>query len=80
VASINRVGTEGDSIFWGSSFIADPMGRIIAEASTDQPEVLTTEIDLSLVEHYRRHWNLFFRDRRNDAYGPITEKWADGDP
>jgi len=77
VAAANRVGTEGESIFWGSSFIADPMGRVLAEASADQQEILTAEIDLSQIEHYRRHWNLFFRDRRSDAYGQITEKWID---
>lgn len=75
VAAVNRIGTEGESVFWGSSFVADPMGRVIAEASTDQQEVLTAELDLSRVEHYRRHWNLFFRDRRNDAYGGLTQKW-----
>ncbi|MEM7625554.1 MAG: carbon-nitrogen hydrolase [Planctomycetota bacterium] len=77
VAAVNRIGQEGESIFWGSSFIADPMGRILAQASTDQPEVLTAEIDFSRVEHYRRHWNLFFRDRRIDAYGGITRRWSD---
>lgn len=77
VAAVNRIGQEDESIFWGSSFIADPMGRILAQASTDQQEILTAEIDLSQVEHYRRHWNLFFRDRRTDAYGGITQRWAD---
>ncbi|MEM7681494.1 MAG: carbon-nitrogen hydrolase [Planctomycetota bacterium] len=77
VAAANRIGTEGTSTFWGSSFVADPMGRVIAQASEDQPEVLLAELDLSLVEHYRRNWCLFFRDRRIDAYGPISQRWLD---
>ena len=76
VAAPNRIGQEGESIFWGSSFIADPMGRILAQASVDQQEVLTAEIDLSKIEHYRRHWNLFFRDRRTDAYQGVTQRWG----
>jgi N-carbamoylputrescine amidase len=76
VAAANRIGREADSIFWGSSFIADPMGRILAEASTDQPEVLLAELDLTRIEHYRRRWNLFLRDRRIDAYGGITQRWG----
>lgn len=76
VAAANRIGREADSIFWGSSFIADPMGRIIAQASTDQQEVLTAELDLTRVEHYRRKWNMFFRDRRIDAYDGMTQRWG----
>ena len=75
VASPNRIGQEGVNTFWGSSFIADPLGRILAQASSDQQEILTAELDLSLVEHHRRNWNLFFRDRRPDAYAGITQRW-----
>lgn len=75
VAVPNRIGREGVNTFWGSSFIADPMGRVIAQASTDQQEILTAELDLSEVEQSRRNWNLFFRDRRPDAYGGITQRW-----
>jgi N-carbamoylputrescine amidase len=77
VAAANRIGREGDSIFWGGSFLADPMGRVLAQASADQQEVLTAELDLGLIEHYRRKWNLFFRDRRIDAYEGITRRWGD---
>lgn len=76
VAVPNRIGTEGVNTFWGHSFIADPMGRVLAQASADQPEVLTAEIDLSQVEKSRREWNLFFRDRRPDAYAGITQRWG----
>ncbi|MEO0586139.1 MAG: carbon-nitrogen hydrolase [Planctomycetota bacterium] len=81
VAACNRIGTEPnpeadhDTVFWGSSFVCDPMGRVIAEASTDQQEVLLAEIDFALIEKYRQKWNMFFRDRRVDAYAPIASRW-----
>jgi N-carbamoylputrescine amidase len=77
VAAPNRIGREGVNTFWGGSFIADPLGRILAQASTDQPEVLTAELDLSQVEASRRTWNLFFRDRRPEAYGPLAQRWIE---
>ncbi|MEO0515277.1 MAG: carbon-nitrogen hydrolase [Planctomycetota bacterium] len=77
VAAVNRIGTEGVNTFWGHSFIADPMGRVLAQASADQQEILTAEFDLSQVEQSRREWNLFFRDRRPDAYGGMTQRWGD---
>ena len=73
VAAINRVGTEDDLTFWGSSFIADPGGQIIAEASADKEEVLVAECDLSLIEQTRRGWP-FLRDRRIDAYAGLLKR------
>ena len=73
VAAINRVGTEDDLTFWGSSFVVDPGGQIIAEASTDQEEVLIAECDLSLIESTRRGWP-FLRDRRVDAYAGLLSR------
>ena len=84
VISVNRVGHEkpaegGDGIeFWGSSFICDPFGVVLAEASIDKEETLIVEIDLSRVEEVRRHWP-FLRDRRVDAYGGITKRFLDED-
>jgi N-carbamoylputrescine amidase len=78
VAAINRTGFEGPADrgleFWGSSFVADPFGRLIDEASTDKEEVLVVECDPKLMDEVRRNWP-FFRDRRIDAYAPITERW-----
>lgn len=78
VASVNRVGLEitvGDGIeFFGHSFIADPFGRILAMGSHDKEEIITATIDPKLVEETRRNWP-FFRDRRVDAYGGITNRW-----
>jgi N-carbamoylputrescine amidase len=62
--------------FWGGSFLADPFGRVIAEASHDAEEILLGEIDLGLIEETRRNWP-FLRDRRIDAYGGITRRFID---
>ena len=62
--------------FWGGSFIADPFGRVIAQASHDKEEILIGEIDLKLQEDTRRNWP-FLRDRRIDAYNGITSRFID---
>jgi len=78
VAAVNRVGFEGPRDkgleFWGSSFVADPFGQLITEASTNKEEILIAECDLRHMEEVRRNWP-FLRDRRTDAYGPILERW-----
>ncbi|HSQ32396.1 MAG TPA: carbon-nitrogen hydrolase [Gemmatimonadaceae bacterium] len=78
VASPNRVGHEDepgtDGIeFFGNSFIADPFGRILADAGTD-PAILTATCDPKLIEDTRRNWP-FLRDRRIDAYAPILSRY-----
>jgi N-carbamoylputrescine amidase len=72
---VNRVDGVGLE-FWGGSFLADPFGRIIAKASHDAEEILLGEIDLGLIEETRRNWP-FLRDRRIDAYAPITSRFLD---
>ncbi len=79
VAVVNRIGLEktGDRPgieFWGSSFIADPQGVVIAEASVGREEVLLAEIDLTHLEDIRRNWP-FLRDRRIDAYQGIDRRF-----
>jgi N-carbamoylputrescine amidase len=78
VAAVNRTGFEGPSDsgieFWGNSFVADPFGQVIAQASADKEEVLVSECDPKRMDEVRRNWP-FFRDRRIDAYAPITERW-----
>jgi N-carbamoylputrescine amidase len=80
VAAINRVGFEGPPEhgleFWGGSFVADPFGRVIAEASHDREETLVVECDPREIEETRRNWP-FFRDRRIDAYAPILNRVTD---
>jgi N-carbamoylputrescine amidase len=84
VAAVNRVGFEKTSAasagleFWGSTFICDPFGVVLAEASTEREEVLLAEIDLARLEDVRRNWP-FLRDRRIDAYAGITNRFLDED-
>jgi N-carbamoylputrescine amidase len=78
VASPNRVGHEDETgtdgiDFFGNSFIADPFGRILAEAGTD-PAILIANCDPQLIEETRRNWP-FLRDRRIDAYAPILSRY-----
>jgi len=82
VAVVNRVGHEippegGPGLeFWGSSFVADPFGVVIAEASTDKEEILVAKVDLARIEEVRRNWP-FLRDRRIDAYSGIERRFLD---
>ncbi len=83
VAAVNRVGHErlpglsGQGIeFWGSSFVSDPFGVVVAEASAGKEEVVVTEVDLGRVEEVRRNWP-FLRDRRIDAYGGLSQRYMD---
>jgi N-carbamoylputrescine amidase len=80
VAAINRVGYEGPPDhgleFWGSSFVADPFGQVVAQGSSDQEEILISECDPRRMEDVRRNWP-FLRDRRIDAYAPILQRWLD---
>ena len=87
VAVVNRVGFETGDIrgnsapgagleFWGGSFLCDPFGRVIAEASHDKEEILIGEVDLRALEDIRRNWP-FLRDRRIDSYAPITSRLLD---
>ncbi len=78
VVAVNRVGKEGQLKFWGQSFVADPFGRIIAKASEDKEEILIVECDLKRIEETRQNWP-FLRDRRIDAYGPLSLRFRDGD-
>jgi N-carbamoylputrescine amidase len=83
VAAVNRTGLEkqvsnSDGIlFWGSSFIADPQGVIIAQGSVNKEEIVLGEIDLSRIEYIRHNWP-FLRDRRIDAYSGIEKRYIDG--
>ena len=73
VASINRVGNEGGSDFWGGSFIAGPFGQILAEAD-DSETIISAEIDLTAIETQRQTWP-FFRDRRIESYNQILKRF-----
>ena len=76
VVSVNRVGSEAGVNFWGGSFIANPMGTIVYQASHHDEEIIVKEIDVSKTDSYRVHWP-FLRDRRIDSYQPITKRYLD---
>ena len=80
VVSVNRVGFEqnGAMKFWGGSFIANPLGSILYQASHDKEEVNVLELDLKKTDSIRTHWP-FLRDRRIDSYQPITKRFIDED-
>lgn len=83
VASVNRVGFEcppgGEGLdFWGASFVCDPFGVMLAEASGKE-ELVVAECDWGRIEEVRRQWP-FLRDRRIDSYAPIVHRLLDGPP
>jgi N-carbamoylputrescine amidase len=79
VAAVNRVGHEGDLAggleFWGTSFVSDPFGVVLTQGSVEREEVLVATCDRERLEDVRRNWP-FFRDRRIDAYGGLTQRWG----
>ena len=81
VITVNRTGHETDPSgqtngiqFWGNSFVAGPQGELLAEFPNDHEEVRVVEIDKARSENVRRWWP-FFRDRRIDAFGGLTERF-----
>lgn len=80
VVSVNRVGLEqnGAMKFWGGSFVSNPFGSVIYQASHDKEEIKVIEIDTAKTDQYRTHWP-FLRDRRIDSYDSITKRYIDGE-
>ena len=72
VAAVNRVGQEGDLIFWGSSFVCDSFGQVIKRASDKEEEVLVVEVDLDKNSEVQEGWG-FFRNRRPETYGSLVD-------
>lgn len=71
VAGLNRVGVEGEYTYYGRSVFLDPTGEIVAQAGEGE-EVLIAECDLDVIVERRRAWQ-FYRDRRPDTYGVLTD-------
>lgn len=65
--------------FWGQSFISDPCGTVVKKASEKEEEVLIYPVDLSLIHGTRDALAHSFRDRRNDSYGGLAERYLDRD-
>lgn len=78
--SVNRVGFEQDGAmkFWGGSFVSNPFGSILYQASHTDEEIIVVDIDTQESDNNRVHWP-FLRDRRIDSYQPITNRWIDND-
>ena len=75
VGAINRVGTEAPwniGRFYGTSYFCNPRGQFVAEASTDQDEIVVAELDMDLIEEVRNTWQ-FYRDRRPETYGDMIK-------
>jgi N-carbamoylputrescine amidase len=72
VVAANRIGTENGQTFYGHSFLADERGDLIAEFGADETGVLVGEFDLEVVRRHRAAFG-FFRDRRPDLYGRISQ-------
>jgi N-carbamoylputrescine amidase len=73
IAAINRVGEEPwkTGMFYGSSYVADPRGQIIAQGSRDKEELVVADVDLDMIREVRNVWQ-FYRDRRPDSYDDLT--------
>lgn len=83
VVTVNRVGHEADPSghtagiqFWGNSFACGPQGELLTELPTDTEAIRLIDIDLRRSEHVRRWWP-FLRDRRIDAFAPLTRRFID---
>ncbi|MBD8619655.1 N-carbamoylputrescine amidase [Sphingomonas sp. CFBP 13728] len=72
IVAANRVGVEHGQTFYGTSFIADERGDILAELGRDDEGVITATIDLDIVKRHRAAFG-FFRDRRPDLYGRLVQ-------
>ena len=76
IAASNRVGVEAplnNSKFYGSSYFCSPRGKIIAQASDSEDEVLVADLDLDQIREVRNTWQ-FFRDRRPETYGELAQQ------
>ena len=74
IGAVNRVGSEAPwniGRFYGSAYVVNPRGKLIAKASEDKDELLTADMDLEMVREVRNLWQ-FFRDRRPETYGGLT--------
>ena len=76
IAAVNRTGREGDTEFWGQSFVSDFYGQVVARAPIGEEAVLLADCDLKALEDMRRIWP-FFRDRRIDSFSGLSSRMID---
>ncbi|MDZ4803830.1 MAG: nitrilase-related carbon-nitrogen hydrolase [Candidatus Eisenbacteria bacterium] len=75
IGAINRVGVEAPwkiGEFYGQSYFCDPRGQFLAEGPRDKDAVVVADLNLDQIEEVRSVWQ-FYRDRRPDAYGALTD-------
>jgi len=72
VVAANRIGTEDGQTFYGHSFICDERGDMLAEFGAGETGVLVATLDIALAKRHRAAFG-FFRDRRPDLYGRLTQ-------
>src|SRR2546426_142478 len=75
VGTINRVGKEaefGPNDYYGSSYFADPRGKIVAQAADKEEQLLVAALDMDLVREVRNTWQVY-RDRRPDMYQELVK-------
>ncbi len=72
VAAANRIGTEVDQTFYGTSFICDHRGEVLCELDREEEGFVVADLDFAGVRKYRDAWG-FFRDRRPEHYRSLTE-------
>lgn len=73
VGAINRVGKElSEDPFYGTSYFVNPRGQFIAKGSKEQEELVVADLDLDMINETRKLWQ-FYRDRRPETYGELTE-------
>jgi N-carbamoylputrescine amidase len=78
VASVNRCGKEDDLTFWGRSFVCNPFGKILNQASENEAQIIITSCPLTEIESTRQKWP-FLRDRRIDSYQNLNKLFLDSD-
>ncbi|MDX2305379.1 MAG: carbon-nitrogen hydrolase [Microscillaceae bacterium] len=76
VVVVNRIGQEEDTLFWGNSFIVNPFGTILYQASSTMEQTHVQNLDLNHSDKYRTVWP-FLRDRRIDTYGSLQKRFLD---
>ena len=72
VCAVNRVGVEGDTTFWGGSFVCDQFGKVLFRAGTSEERVIVVRCDLTLGETVEEGWG-FLRNRRRETYQRLVE-------
>jgi agmatine deiminase len=73
IAAANRVGVEKELEFWGSSFVADAFGKVVARAGEVNDDLLLADLSLEMNDQVREGWG-FLRNRRPDTYGILTRE------